>query len=106
MLFGDRHVEAQADSNRSGQAESFPFASRTNGTVRTLRVYLAKRNRARILIAGLYSNKKGRPDSLMASGWVRPRKGKWNTIKLHFRSSRREARDVHARQDLLGGAAR
>src|SRR6185437_12498213 len=49
VLFGDRHIEAQADTNRSGQAESFPFASPTTGTARTLHVYVAKRNRARRL---------------------------------------------------------
>ena len=96
VLFGDRHIEAQADTNRSGQAESFPFASPTTGTARTLHVYVAKRNRARRLIAGLYSNKKGRPGSLIASGSVRAKKGKWNTVNLHFRSSRRGSHIVRA----------
>ena len=96
VLFGDRHIEAQADSNRSGRAESFPFANRTTGTARTLHVYIAEHNRARSLIAGLYSNKKGRPGSLIASGSVRAKKGKWNTITLRFRSSRRGSHIVRA----------
>ena len=95
-LFGDRTVEAAVDSNRAGIAESFPFTSHTTGTARALRVYVAVRNRARTWIIGLYSNRKGRPGSLLASGTrSSPKPGRWNTVTLRPRVRYFRSRTVH-----------
>src|ERR1700757_5148277 len=56
-LFGDRSVGPNADSNRSGVAESFPVTSRNSGTARSLLVYIGSGNHARRVVVGLYDNR-------------------------------------------------
>lgn len=96
-LFGDASVEPNADSSRRGIAKSFPVTSGNSGTARSLRVYIGSRNHARRVIVGLYSNRRGRPGMLLASGSLRfPRRGKWATIGLVSRRRGFRSRAVHA----------
>jgi hypothetical protein len=96
-LFGDSSVEPNAGSNRAGVAESVPVTSANSGTARSLRVYLAARNHAQRVVVGLYSNRKGRPGKLLASGSLRLHgHGKWVTVGLVARSRGFRARAVHA----------
>lgn len=97
-LFGDRSVEPNADSSRRGIGKSFPVTSGNSGRARSLRVYIGSRNHARRVIVGLYSNRKGRPGPLLASGSLRfPGRGKWATIGLVSRRRGFRSRAVHAR---------
>ena len=96
-LFGDRSLEPNADSSRSGVAESFPVTSGNSGTAQWLRVYVGSRTRARRVIVGLYSNRISLPGTLLASGSLRfPRRGRWATIGLVSRSRGFGSRTVHA----------
>ena len=86
VLFGDTSVEVHADSNRAGRAGSFPFPNDTTGAARTIKVYVGSHNHAKTLIAGLYSNRNGRPGSLLGFGSLsRPSRGAWNTVRLTSR---------------------
>lgn len=83
FLFGVSKVEPHADSNGSGIAGAFPFTDKTVGIARALRVYLGSRNQAETLVVGLYSDRGGRPGTLLASGSrSSSASGKWNTVTL------------------------
>lgn len=87
MLFGDRKVEPRSDSKPAGMADSFPFIDPVSGTAHSVNVYLGRHSHVRRLLAGLYSNRNGRPGSLLAWGSrSSPRPGAWNTVKLPSRS--------------------
>ena len=96
-LFGDPSLEPNADSSRSGVAESFPVTSGNSGTAQWLRLYVGSRTHARRVIVGLYSNRISLPGTLLASGSLRfPRRGRWATIGLVSRSRGFRSRTVHA----------
>lgn len=85
--FGNAKVESGRDSDGAGHAEAFPFASRFSGTTASIKVYIDARNRAKVLVAGVYGNRGGHPGTLIASGSLRsPKRKRWNTVKLKARA--------------------
>ena len=82
-LLGDSTVEGLVDSNDAGQPEAFPFTAQRSGQAQTIAVYLDSRNKATSLLAGLYSNRKGQPGSLLAAGTLSSlQTGAWNTVSI------------------------
>ncbi len=83
-VLGNTAVEATVDHNAAGRAEAFPFKAAKSGTVTQLDVYVDRRNGARVLFAGLYSNSHGHPARRLA--WrkiVGPKRGHWNRGTIH-----------------------
>ena len=83
ILFGDQTIESTTDSITTGSARAFPVSDPTTGTAMSISVYVDARNRARTLIAGLYSDSSGRPGSLLTSGsFSSPQAGAWDTVTV------------------------
>ena len=80
-LVGNPTVGPRVRSARPGLAEAFRFRSRSAGPITAIRVYIDSHNAATSIVAGLYSNRNGRPDRRLASGSLsRPDRGAWNTV--------------------------
>jgi hypothetical protein len=83
VLFGDQTIEATSDTAPAGLADAFRFNDQITGTAASISVYVDSRNRASRLIAGVYSDKRGRPGSLLATGSLSlPAAGAWNTMSV------------------------
>jgi len=87
VLFGDQTIESSSDSAPAGSASAFPFNNRLTGGATSISVYVDAGNQASGLIAGLYSDKHGRPGSLLASSSLPlPSAGAWNTVSFNLTS--------------------
>ena len=76
-------------SSPAGRPESFRFADRRSGSVSSIHVFIASRNRAKSLVAGLYSNANGHPGSLLTVGALNhPKAGAWNALRVRSASVR------------------
>jgi hypothetical protein len=83
VLLGNQRIGPATVHQRAGRAEAFRFTTARAGKVTAIHVYIAKRDRSRVLIAGLYSNRHGHPGSRLAYGRLRsPRRGAWNRISI------------------------
>jgi hypothetical protein len=83
VLAGGRVIRSSRDANDSGTAQAFPLSTRTTGTISSIEVYVDPTNEAAKLVAGLYSDKDGHPDSLLSSGALaKPHPGGWNTLAV------------------------
>jgi hypothetical protein len=90
VLFGDRTVEPHAYATAAGRPHSFPFIDSVSGSAQSVSVYLGSRSHAKKLIAGLYSDRHGRPGSLLGSGSRASLKNHaWNRVTIG-------RHDVHA----------
>ena len=89
ILLGDQALESTVNENMVGTIEAFAFRARRSGTAVSINVYLAARDRAITLFAGLYSSSHGQPRSLLTSGSLRsPRAGAWNSVAVRSASLR------------------
>jgi hypothetical protein len=83
MLLGDRHLGTTADYNPATVAQAFRYRAVASGAVRQAEVYLDAGSRATRLVVGLYSNQRGMPGRLLASGSLSsPRSAAWNEVRL------------------------
>ena len=83
MLFGDTLVERRSGRDLSGSVWMFRFADKTTGTARSISVYVASHSRARTLAVGLYTDERGHPGSLLASGSLSaPQTRTWNNVTI------------------------
>lgn len=83
LLLGERAVGPVLDRSLAGSADAFPFADRTPGSASAITIYVDIHSRAKRLLLGLYSDRRGRPSIRLASGSLRsPRAGAWNTIHI------------------------
>jgi hypothetical protein len=83
VLFGDQTIEATSDSAPAGSANAFPFNDQITGTAATISIYVGSNNQASGLVAGIYSDKHGRPGSLLATGSLSlPTAGAWDTMSI------------------------
>jgi hypothetical protein len=81
VLLGERAVESRVDHPSVGTVEAFAFRARRSGTAASISVYLDARDRATNVIAGVYSSRHGRPQSLLTLGLLRfPKAGAWNSV--------------------------
>jgi hypothetical protein len=83
VLFGVRKLGSMVEKITAGRAAAFPFTDRRAGTVSSISVYVASGSHASKLIAGLYSDKHGRPGFLLASGSVfAPTARSWRPVRV------------------------
>lgn len=83
FLFGEQRVEPATRATRAGSIAAFRFVDHTAGVASAITVYLDSRSRARRLVAGVYSDARGRPAARLAAGAVgSPRAGAWNLIAI------------------------
>jgi hypothetical protein len=83
FLLGNRALEFSRDRVAPGLAVAFPFTDRTAGSTTAINVYVDSHNRARDLIAGLYSDLNGQPGARLTSGSIStPKAGAWNTVPV------------------------
>lgn len=83
VLFGNDRIESGTGHAAAGRAQTFPFSNRTAGIATSIEVYLASRNRATELIAGIYNYRKGHPATRLTVGRLTsPSAGAWNRVML------------------------
>ena len=83
VLLGDKTIEPSVDRDTAGSVKAFRFVDQTDGTARSISIYVASHSRAGTLLVGLYSNKGGNPG--LASGVrhvARPEISRWNKITI------------------------
>jgi hypothetical protein len=89
VLLGYVAVGSATASSSAGQPESFSFRGRRSGSVSSIHVFIDSRNRAKSLVAGLYSDASGRPGALLTVGALNhPRTGAWNSLRVRPTSIR------------------
>jgi hypothetical protein len=92
-LFGNARISSHLDSISAGSARAFHFTSRVSGVAKTIRLNLARGRRAHAFTIGLYSNKAGRPGSLLTTGTASsPKAGSWATVRVRSVTLRAEHR--------------
>ena len=82
MLLGDRSVERAVGQAPAGLVRAFPFRSKTSGTATTIRVYVSAHNRARRILAAIYSAGACGPGSRLTVASVAAKPGRWDVIKV------------------------
>ena len=83
VLLGYAAVQRTRGWTRAGRPESFRFTDRRPGSVSSIHVFIDSRNRAKSLVAGLYSNAHGHPGSLLTAGVLKhPKAGAWNSVRV------------------------
>jgi len=82
-LVGSSKVPQQRVSVAPGSVEAVPLMVRRSGSLRTLRIWVDRHTRARKLVIGIYSDRRGRPGRLLARGHRRKlRRKAWNTVPV------------------------
>jgi len=83
VLLGNANIERTVDKSPSGTAKAFPVRAAATGQVNSLSVYLDSSNRAPTVWVGMYTNRNGHPQALMAKGVIsNPSAGRWNSVTL------------------------
>lgn|GEM_PF-3004702 len=83
MLLGDRRVERLPAAAGPGRAEAFSGRAVRAGRASSIVVYVARRSRARELLAGLYTDARGHPGVRLSWGGLRsPVAGAWNRVRI------------------------
>lgn len=81
-LLGQRKVMPATQRRAAGRIFAFRYVARATGNIRAAHVYVARANRARRVVVGLYSNRAGHPRRLLArAALTHPRPG-WRTVRL------------------------
>ena len=80
---GTKAIGSEVDVNQAGKAEAFRAVAPADGTIDTLSVYVAKKTKAKTLVAGVYADNGGHPGKLLASGRLAsPTAGAWNDVPI------------------------
>jgi hypothetical protein len=80
---GSKAIGSEVDVNQAGKAEAFRAVAPADGTIETLSVYVAKKTKAKALVAGVYADNNGHPGKLLASGRLAsPTAGAWNDVPI------------------------
>jgi hypothetical protein len=83
VLFGQRTVNPTRDRRNAGRAEAFSFKATTTGKTASITVYVDSHSTARVLLAGIYSNDRGRPGRRLTTGSLsKPKRKAWDAIKI------------------------
>ena len=83
MLLGNASLAAKRHQARAGHSKAFRFSAIRTGMANSVHLYVGRSNKARTVIAGIYTNARGRPGRLMSSGSVRsPTAGRWVLISI------------------------
>jgi hypothetical protein len=71
------------DENATGMAEAFRTVATKTGTVKNVRVLLAKKSTVPVLVAGIYADNDAKPGALLAQGKLNsPQANAWNEVSL------------------------
>jgi hypothetical protein len=82
-LVGSQTVQPFSDYVAGGTAAAFEEMATTTGTADTLSFYVDSTNAATIITVGLYNDKNGNPNNLLASGVLySPLNGAWNSVSI------------------------
>ena len=80
---GVKTIGSEVDANRAGMAEAFRAVAPADGTIHGLNVFVAKKTKAKTLVAGVYADAGGHPGALLASGSLAsPASGAWNAVPI------------------------
>ena len=83
VLLGDQSVAPYGDGNVAGVAQAFQYTATASGAASAIQLYVDDGTSATKVMVGLYSDKSGRPGSLLASGSLSsPQGGAWNDIAV------------------------
>jgi outer membrane protein assembly factor BamB len=83
ILIGSQQLQAQTDSNPGGQAEAFKLTALASATVVSVSIYIDGGSAATKVVAGLYADRAGKPDTLLTQGSLNnPVAAAWNTIPV------------------------
>ena len=83
FLFGEAGIGARVSHVLPDRARAFPFRTGRSGTVTAISLYVDRRTQAKVVIAGLYSARAGRPSRALASKVIRsPKRGRWDTVTV------------------------
>jgi len=83
ILLGARSIQKSVGSQPAGQAAAFKVTSASSGTAQSISLYVDRRNRAKSVRVGLYSNAGRRPDALLAEGTRSSlKRSGWNRITI------------------------
>jgi PKD repeat protein len=82
-LVGTDTIGPVTDSNPQGKAQAFQTQATVTGLMTSFSVYLDKSSTATKLVAGIYADNNGHPDTLLAQGTLTsPGAGGWKKISL------------------------
>jgi hypothetical protein len=83
VLLGDRRIARTSDYNPATEAQAFLYRAIASGSASHAEVYVDSGSLATHLKVGLYSDHRGKPSILLASGALSaPRSGAWNEVRL------------------------
>ncbi|MBV9914885.1 MAG: PQQ-dependent sugar dehydrogenase [Solirubrobacterales bacterium] len=83
LLFGTTRIGSHPFASPALRAIAFSLAAARDGMLRSLRVYLDRRNRARDVVVALFDSRGGRPGRLLARTTLHhARAGAWNELRL------------------------
>ena len=83
FLFGRRSAGSTVRHNSAGSAEAFRFNENASGAAGAITVYVPAASTSKTLVAGLYTDRNGKPRSLLASGTTSvPKSGRWVTVAI------------------------
>lgn len=83
VTIGDDVLEPTNDSSSAGTAQAFSYYQPSGASITKLTIFLASSNTAAPVIVGIYKDKGGSPNSLLASGSIAsPVSGAWNTVTI------------------------
>jgi outer membrane protein assembly factor BamB len=83
VLLGDQAIEAQVDSNPTGQAEAFQTTGTVTGTLSSITFYVDANSGASSMAIGLYADNAGHPGTLLTQASSSAiSTGAWNTVAV------------------------
>jgi hypothetical protein len=82
FLFGRRRIVPSAGPRVAGRAMAFRFQEAARGSAGAITVYLTASSTSKTLLAGLYTDRGGKPASLLASGARSVSSGRWVTVAI------------------------
>ena len=82
FLFGRRGTVSSARPNVAGRATAFRFQETAPGSAGAIMVYVLASSTSRTLLAGLYTDRFGKPGSRLAWGSRSVSRGRWVTVAI------------------------
>jgi hypothetical protein len=83
VLMGDQNLGSYSDSHSAGVAQAFQYTAAAAGNASDIEFYVNSGSTATTVSVGVYSDARGKPGTLLASGSLgSPRSQAWNDIQL------------------------
>jgi hypothetical protein len=81
-LMGSSTIAVNIDGNVKRQAQAFQYIAAASGTSKKINLYVDASSTATSAELGIYSDKNGRPNTLLRKVTFAPRSGQWNSVDL------------------------